>query len=226
MAGSAIEDRLTQHLRYHLGFWPPTPGLTVVGSERREQPGWDGTVRPMSGVETVDGAVISVGPLHLGAVRALGDDVDTVGAGLGVALGRPSWRFGRGIFRWSGAPTPSDDPGIWLPSNDPRVLPWLKPFNGDVLVGFDEHGSVAAGVGRKIHGRQGHELAVVTEEGHRGQRWAQRLVTQAARRVLDEGAVPIYLHAEDNIASARTADASGFPDLGWRMLGLFPGSPS
>ena len=120
----------------------------------------------------------------------------------------------------------SDDPGVWLPTDDPRVLPWLKPFNGEVLVGFAEDGSIAAGVGRKIHNGFGHELAVVTEEGHRGQRWAQRLVTQAARRVLADGAVPIYLHAEDNTASARTADASGFPDLGWRMLGLFPGTPS
>lgn len=223
---SVIRERLTEHLRAYLGAWPPSSGLTIVGSELREQPGWDGAVRPMAGVETLDGAVISVSPLHVGAVRALGDDVDTVGAGLGPALGRPSWRFGRGIFRFSDAPTPSDDPGVWLPTDDPRVLPWLKPFNGDVLVGFAEDGSVAAGVGRKIHDNLGHELAVVTEEGHRGQRWAQRLVTQAARRVLDDGAVPIYLHAEDNLASARTADASGFPDLGWRMLGLFPGRPS
>lgn len=219
-------DRLTEHLREHLGAWPPSAGLTAVGSERRDQAGWDGTIRPMTGVETVDGSVISVSPLHLGAVRALGDDIDIVGAGLGTALGRPSWRFGRGIFRWSAAPTASDDPGVWLPTDDPRVLPWLMPFNGEVLVGFAADGSIAAGVGRKIHDELGHELAVVTEEGHRGQRWAQRLVTQAARRVLDEGAVPIYLHAEDNIASARTADASGFPDLGWRMLGLFPGKPS
>lgn len=220
------EDRLEQHLRQYLGAWPPGGAVRVVGSELRERPGWDGKVRPMTGVETLDGAIISVDPLHVGAVRALGNDVDTIGAGLGAALGRPSWRFGRGIFRWSDSPTASDDPGVWLPTDDPRVLPWLKPFNGDVLVGFAEDGSVAAGVGRKIHDGLGHELAVVTEEGHRGRRWAQRLVTQAARRVLDDGAVPIYLHAEDNHASAKTADACGFPDLGWRMLGLFPGAPS
>ena len=65
------------------------------------------------------------------------------------------------------------------------------------------------------------QLAVVTEEGHRGKGWAQRLVTQAARQVLADGAVPTYLHAPDNVASARTADASGFPDVGWRIFGLF-----
>ena len=99
--------------------------------------------------------------------------------------------------------------------------PWLHPFNGDVLVALADDGTVAAGVGRKQHDRHGHELAVVTEEAHRGQGLARRLVTQAARRVLDDGAVPVYLHDPANHASARTADASGFPDVGWRILGLF-----
>ena len=221
-------ERLAEFLVLWLGTWPPTDSVTIVGSEERERPGWDGAVRPFAGVEIIDGAVLSVSSRNLGAVRALGVSVDEIGAYIGVALGRPSWRFGRGIFRWSDAPTAGDDPGVWLPNDDPRVPPWLIPFNGEVLVGFDGHpdnGVVAAGVGRKIHNAAGHELAVVTEEGHRGQGWATRLVTQAARRVLDDGAIPIYLHAEDNTASARTADASGFPDLGWRMLGLFPGSP-
>lgn len=221
-------QRLNEFLRLWLGTWPPADEVTIVASRQREAPGWDGAVRPFAGVETIEGAVLSVSQLHLVAVRALGASITEIGAGLGIALGRPSWRFGRGIFRWSEAPTAGDDPGVWLPIDDPRVPPWLFPFNGEVLVGFDGHpddGVVAAGVGRKIHNAAGHELAVVTEDGHRGQGWATRLVTQAARRVLDEGAVPIYLHAEDNTASARTADASGFPDLGWRMLGLFPGSP-
>jgi ribosomal protein S18 acetylase RimI-like enzyme len=224
-----IEELLHEFLREWLGAWPPGSALTIVGSKLREQPSWDGSIRPMVGVETIDGTVISVDPLRVGAVRALGTSVDEVGASIAAALDRPSWRFGRGILRWTGTPTPSDDPGMWLPTSDPRVPEWLTPFNGDVLVGFDgdpEDGVVAAGVGRKIHSSIGHELAVVTEEAHRGRGWAQRLVTQAARRALDDGAVPIYLHAEDNIASAKTADASGFPDLGWRILGLFPGSPS
>ena len=39
-------------------------------------------------------------------------------------------------------------------------------------------------------------------------------MAQAARRVLDEGAVPTYLHAVDNHASAHLATAAGFPDRG------------
>ena len=219
------QDRLAAHLQSWLGAWPPPPGqLQVIGSRQRVQPGWDGSVRPVAGVATTDGAVLSVPPAFVDAVAALGDDLALVGAGLAEALDRPGWVFGRGVFRWSGEPTPSDDPGVWLPTDDPRVPEWLRPFNGDVLVGFagDE---AAAGVGRKIHDAFGHELAVVTEEGHRGQRWAQRLVTQAARRVLADGAVPTYLHAPGNVASARTAVASGFADIGWHVLGLFGGAP-
>jgi hypothetical protein len=51
-------------------------------------------------------------------------------------------------------------------------------------------------------------------------------VAQAARRVLDDGAVPTYLHAFDNVASARVAEAAGFPDRGWQVFELFePGPP-
>ena len=38
---------------------------------------------------------------------------------------------------------------------------------------------------------------------------------------LADGAVPTYLHAFDNEASARVADAAGFPDRGWHVFELF-----
>ena len=220
------DARLKAHLRSWLGEWPPpTRGLTVVGSERRTMPGWDGRVPPVTGVLTPGGGVLSVPPDDVDAVQALGNDIDAIGAGIAEALGRPGARFGRGVFRWSGAPTAGDDPGVWLPTDDPRLPEWLRPFNGDVLVALVD-GEVAAGVGRKIHDEFGHELAVVTEPAHQGRGWARQLVTQAARRILADGAVPTYLHQRSNTASAHTADASGFPDLGWEILGLFGGPPS
>ena len=75
-------------------------------------------------------------------------------------------------------------------------------------------------VQRKQHDLWGHELAVVTEEALRGRGIARRLVAQAARRVLSDGAVPTYLHAFDNAASARVAEAAGFADRGWQFLTL------
>ncbi len=219
-----VRERLDRHLRTHLGAWPPpSAGLTVIGEAARGRPGWDGRVRPVVGVASPEGTVLSVPPRARAAVVGLGSDIDEVAAALADTLELPGWSFGVGVFRWSGAPTPGDDPGTWLPVEDPRVPSWLHPFGGEALVALvDSASTVAAGVGRKRHDRDGHELAVVTEEGHRGEGWARRLVAQAARRVLADGAVPTYLHDPGNAASARTADASGFPERGWRILGLFP----
>jgi predicted GNAT family acetyltransferase len=98
----------------------------------------------------------------------------------------------------------------------------LAPFNGPRLVAFDDDGRPIAGVGIKVHDRFGRELAVVTDEGARGRGLARRLVATAARRVLADGAVPTYLHAPDNAASARVAEAVGFADRGWTVHGLWP----
>ncbi len=87
---------------------------------------------------------------------------------------------------------------------------------------FDDHGRVIAGVGIKVHDQYGQELSVVTEEAARGLGLARRLVATAARRILTEGSVPTYLHAPDNTASARVAEAVGFPDRGGKVYGLWP----
>lgn len=210
---------LQHHLEDWLGSWPPpSPGLTVVGSHRRLTGGWDGRIRVVAGVSTPLGTVLSVPPDRVEAVRALGDDLHGIAEDLPAVLG-VAGRVFTGVFRWSDSPTESDDPGEWVPPGDPRLLPWLEPFNGGVLMGFDG-GRVAAAVGIKRHDQWGRELAVVTEDGFRGRGWARRLVTQAARWILGEGAVPTYLHAAGNLASARTAEASGFPDRGWQVIGV------
>ena len=49
---------------------------------------------------------------------------------------------------------------------------------------------------------------------------ARRLVAQAARRVVADGAIATYLHDPANHASAHVAQATGFPDIGWSILGL------
>ena len=79
-----------------------------------------------------------------------------------------------------------------------------------------------AGVGIKVHDPHGQELSVVTDEAARGLGYARRLVATAARRVLADGSVPTYLHAPDNTASARVAEAVGFADRGWKVYGLWP----
>jgi GNAT superfamily N-acetyltransferase len=207
--------------------------LTIVGSPHRVEPAWDGKVYPVAGVETPGGTVLSVPPDLVEQVGAAGGDLATIGAALPKIVGRPDARFGRGVFRWcqelvdfepdpdAGGPhLPPGGQTVWLPPDDRRVPRWLAVFNGDVLVHLDADGRYGAGVGRKRHDDFGQELSVATEEHLRGRGLARRLVAQAARRVADEGAVATYLHAVSNTASARVAEAAGFPDIGWWVLGV------
>jgi GNAT superfamily N-acetyltransferase len=214
------EPDLASFLTEYLGVWPPIDPVTVIGSDVRTRPGWDGAVRDVVGVRTPEAGVISVPPDEVEAVRAGVPSWDHVTTELPAALHRPDARAFLGKFRWSTEPTELPDAGEWLDVADPRVPPWLHPFGGQVLVTLIDD-VYAAGVGIKRHNTAGLELSVGTEEAHRGKGLATRLVAQAARWVLAQGAVPIYLHDPANVASDRTATAAGFPDLGWQILGLW-----
>lgn len=214
------EPALARFLAEFLGAWPPTDDVTVVGSDARTLPGWDGQIRDVVGVLTPEAGVISVPPDRVAAVRSGVRAWRTVTTDLPAALGRPEARAFLGKFRWSTTPTELPDAGVWLDVSDPRVPPWLYPFGGQVLVTLFED-EYAAGVGIKRHNDAGWELSVGTEAAHRGKGLATRLVAQAARWVLGHDAVPIYLHDPANIPSDRTATAAGFPDLGWQILGVW-----
>ncbi|GAA2352870.1 GNAT family N-acetyltransferase [Nonomuraea africana] len=214
--------RLDRHLAEWLGAWPPSAPLSVVGSARRSSPGWDGNVHPAIGIGSPAGAVLSVAPPYAGEVAARAAEGLTV---LGpqvpklVGFGERGWFTA--VFRWSTAPAALADAGVWKEAADPSVPEWLRPFGGQVLVAEDpDSGAHLAGVGIKRHDAYGHELSVVTAEAARGRGLARRLVAQAARRVLDEGAVPTYMHATSNAASAAVAEAAGFTDRGWTAFGV------
>lgn len=224
---AAAEARLTAALAAWLGAWPPVEPVQVVVWPGRDRPGWDGGRWLGLGVESPLGTVFSLSPL-------LGTDADAVDPhrismalraadpadALASAFSRGTLTFGRSVFRWSDRPAPLPEVGEWVPPDDPRLPPWLRIFNGDVLVAWSTEGQVAAGVGRKRHNRFGQELAVGTDPSHRGRGLARALVAQAGRRVLEEGAVPLYFHHPANAASARVADTAGFPDRGWHIVGL------
>ena len=224
---------LTAHLREWVGAWPPPgAGLTVVASRVRTEPGWDGRRRDLLGAvdDSGDGIVAVVPAIHMqvaevlhGEDPALLDD-DEVRRRVGELAGGEGAVLGIGVLRWATEVTADlDRLGTWLPVTDPRVPEWLEPFGGEALVVLDAEGRYAGGVGVKRHGPTGHELAVGTREDQRGKGWGRRLVATAARDVLDRVPVVTYLHARDNTASAKVADAVGLPDRGWRTLGVFGG---
>ncbi|MGK5738737.1 GNAT family N-acetyltransferase [Micromonospora sp. URMC 103] len=218
-----LDRRLQLHLATWLGQWPAGPGLHVVGSHRRVHPAWDGRLRPAIAVGTGRSTVLSVPPDRVAAVRALvGRPLERLIPALPAAVGLPRWETHDGAFRWSMAPAPLPDVGEWIPPTVPGLPDWLRLFDRDVLVVRAPDGRYLAGVGIKRHDPYGHELAVGTAPAARGRGLARRLVAQAARRVLDEGAVPTYLHNHGNRASARVAEAAGFPDRGWRSFGVYP----
>lgn len=231
-------ERLHRHLRAWLGRWPGSATLDVVGATARERPGWDGRVFRVIGVRTPEAGVLSVPPHAAETVRAAlpNSTVDpekiwsTLLERLPALLDTPDGRVYTGIFRWCDRPADLPDAGVWIDAADPVVPEWLTPFGGaqqrqlgggQVLIARDpETGAYLAGVGIKYHDAYGREIAVGTEPAARGRGLARALVAQAARRILDEGAVPTYQHDPANIASARVAEAAGFPDRGWRSAGM------
>jgi GNAT superfamily N-acetyltransferase len=214
-----VTHQLADFLTEFLGAWPGTPGLTVVGSEARVRPGWDGRAQEVVGVAAPDTAVISVPPGWAEPVRDRVRSWEQAESVLPEALTRQDSKVYYGTFRWTYRPADLPDAGTWIPVDDPRVPPWLHPFGGDALITLID-GVYAAGVGIKRHNASGLEISVGTEPEHRGKGLATALVAQAARWILARGAVPIYLHDPANLASDRTADAAGFPDEGWQILGL------
>lgn len=222
-----LGGQLERHLASWVGAWPPPgPGVHVVGDPARLEPAWDGSVHSLLGVSNGSGTMIAVPPKAADAVKqavAAGLDRDGLGNELGDILGVGPAAFGAGVFRTTAVVDPNlTDLGMWFDHQSDDLPEWLAPFNGRRLVAFDDDGAVLGSVGIKVHDEFGQEISVVTAQAARGTGIARRLVATAARRILADGAVPTYLHAHDNTASARVADAVGFVDSGWLVYGLWP----
>jgi RimJ/RimL family protein N-acetyltransferase len=221
-------DRLDAHLRRWLGAVPVVGEARMVVHPGRDEPRWDGIVRPVQGIIGPEGGVLSVSP-RLARAFAGVDPAEV----FAVAAGRDGSRqlsdllgmhvaYGMPVFRWAESAVTLPEVGTWVEADHPRIPAWLRPFNGGVLVAFDRAGRAMAGVGLKRHNALAREIAVGTDMGYRGRGLATKLVAQAARTILGAGEVPIYQHGSDNPASARVAEATGFPDRGWRMLEIHP----
>ena len=216
-----------------LGVWPAAGMFRVVPSARRIIPGWDGQPQPLVGVaagpDLAHAVVLSVPPQRFPEVRRLVAELGfdkgltnrtELGSRLPKALDLPHRRYVEAVLRWTTSPAVLPDVGLWRPADDPNIPAWLRAFGPTVLATFDGRGRFLAGVGIKRHNDRAHEIAVGTADHARGRGLARSLSAQAARRVLSDGAIPLYLHNDGNAASARVAEAAGFVDRGWRWLGL------
>jgi GNAT superfamily N-acetyltransferase len=220
----AVDERLVRHLRARLGAWPPAPGaVEVAGDRQREREHGGRWWMPALAVASPEGAVLSVPPSVADQLRdrRLDLESDDLWREVAALTGEPDAVRGTGVFRWTGRPVPAPELGVWLDPADPRVPPWLSVFDGEVLVALGEEGAYLGGAGRKRHDPHGHEISVGVEAGARGRGLARALVSRLARRILDDGAVPSYIHDPQNGASCRVAEAAGFPDRGWRAMGLW-----
>ena len=227
-----IERRLNHFLESRLGTWPPNGAVVLNPCPDRDVPGWDGSFRPWVGIESPHGTVISFSPTVFPNAQDLDparveDELGTSDAYITIPrmFGRPEMHFGRGVFRYVEQPADLPEVGTWMPHDDEHIPAWLEPFNGDLLIALDDEGRYAAGVGLKQHNEHGYEISVGTDPGHRGKGLAKMLVAQAARKILEWGAIPLYLHGDHNAASARVADGAGFPDRGWHIIELRAGGP-
>jgi len=225
-----VRERLDRHLRRHLGNWPPSEPHSIVVTPARDQPGWDGKVRPVQGIFSPEGNVLAVSPRFAWLFRGIDAEELILGLRASDAWSRVSRQLGvpvdvgQAILRWSEQAIDLPRPGQWVASSDSRLPGWLAPFNGNVLAAFDETGAFVAGVGLKHHDQWAREIAVGTDPEHRGRGYARRLVAQAARDIIASGGIPLYRHEAGNTASERVADATGFPDRGWRSVDLNIGS--
>lgn len=220
-----IEDRLNAFLTSRLGTWPPHRGLELRHCDLRDEPRWDGALRPLLGIESPVGTVLTfskvVFPCGVSLdPREVEDELEGPDAHITIPrmFQHPDMHFGRAVFRYPAEFVDVGEIGEWVETTDPRLPKWLTLFNGGVLAYWAEDGSYAAGVGLKKHNDLGYEIAVGTDPAHRGKGLAQRLVAAASRYIWDRGAMPMYLHGATNAASARVAEKAGFPDRGWHMI--------
>jgi GNAT superfamily N-acetyltransferase len=215
-----LNERIARHLSHRLGAWPPEGGLQVVASELRNEPEWDGVVRPLLGLQTPTGAVISVPPAAFPEVQRLARwGLEELSSRIGAVFSQEE-TLGFGVFRYVDHLVELDELGEWVQTGDARLPGWLRPFNGGVLIVCDEENRYMAGVGLKRHDEFGSEIAVGTEPEFRGRGLARRLVATAARHLLGTGSTATYEHVLGNDASGTVASASGFRDRGWRAIHL------
>jgi RimJ/RimL family protein N-acetyltransferase len=109
------------------------------------------------------------------------------------------------------------DPAAYRAANDRSAINVMVQ-RGQVRYRFEvrSQGEVASAAGVNWRSEHWAELYVYTEPAYRGRGWARVVGAACVRALLEDGLLPLYIAAQDNLASQRLAAALGFEDSGAR----------
>jgi GNAT superfamily N-acetyltransferase len=201
------------------------PGVHLIASRRRTQPGWGGYTVPLMALTTRAGGVVSSRPDLADAVRE-----ELADAAPDQPLGEPHFERLRRVARravpyvysLSGYALYADHASFrpihviaeHLSRADRRGQDLRRRFDGEVFVVSGTRGEIAAWSAIKLKSSDVWEIAVVTEPAYRRRGYAKQVVSAATQYILDNGRLALYVHDRTNHASARVCRSLGYVEYG------------
>jgi len=168
------------------------------------------------------GAVVTIRPEHSALVgRRLNDPATLRDALEAVARDLPG-RVLTAVTRTGVRFPPPQVPITVTTADDPRLPDWVQGhFTGPAWTVLGPDGKVLSTAVLKDYDDRLREISVGTDAAARGRGLARAVAAAAAQAVLDEDRAVLYMHDEDNEASARVAAAAGLTELG-RLASIVP----
>lgn len=220
-------DRLTAFFGEELGVPPELltePGVHVVTGPKREEPCWCDFRLPFLMIGHGNSTVISVtrslmprissvldssaARITTEAVRAMQAVVSAAHPGVKCLAGRALYCEPEDFEPFDGHATEK------LLPHHPDWDDFREHFDGPVFVVRAPDGDVAAWAAIKLKSDDVWEVAVTTEKRRRGRGLAKVVVSAATQHILECGRVPLYVHDDGNLPSARVARALGYGEFG------------
>ena len=209
-------------------------GVHLLGVPGRGLPAWHGYSMPIVAIAVSAGAVIACRPDLVEPLRSqLGSDLRL------QQLDSPALRrleravrtllphaFSLGgDFRALEAstfvPPASVQRAEHVAVDDPAALHLRTRFDGAIFGVRGPRGRLVSYAALKLKSADVWELAVATEADYRGRGFARDVVAAASHYTLEQGRLPIYIHARDNSTSGFVARAVGYQRYAEIVLGEY-----
>jgi RimJ/RimL family protein N-acetyltransferase len=168
------------------------------------------------------GAVVTVRPEHAALVGHRLDDPRTLRDALEAVARDLPGRVLTAVTRTGVRIPPPQVPIMVTTATDPRLPDWVQGhFTGPAWTVLGPDGEVLSTAVLKDYDDRLREISVGTAAAARGRGLARAVAAAAAQAVLDDDRAVLYMHDEDNEASARVAAAAGLTELG-RLASIVP----